>query len=228
MPPPRIESLVFEQCKNVIIFACQFDTREFSRQWFLEYQVHGFEYVEDAVLKRQAEFFAGRLCAKHALAYWGIDGAVERHVNRAPIWPVGMIGSISHSGNYAMAIVIPEVHAELVGIDCEKRIDGTRARELANTVFTLGEYAMSARLGLSFADFFVLSFSAKESLYKALYPKVARFFGFNAAELIDVCLTSGVFQLRLTQDLAADWLKGRVFVGYFKFTESHIISLLVE
>lgn len=228
MPPPRIEALVFEQCKNLTIFACQFETREFSPQWFSEYQVQGLEHVRDAVLKRQAEFFAGRLCAKYALVYWGIVGVVGRHMNRAPIWPAGMIGSISHSGNYAMAIAIPKVQADLVGIDCEKRIDDTRARELAKTVLTHSEYGLSARSGLSFSDFFVLSFSAKECLYKALHPKVARFFGFSAAELIGLCPESGVFHIRLTEDLAADWSKGRHFVGYFKFTESHVVSLLVE
>src|SRR3979411_3554106 len=60
--------------------------------------------LRHAVESRQRELLAGRLCADFALRCLG---AASTHVamagDRAPVWPDGVVGSITHSGGFAAA-----------------------------------------------------------------------------------------------------------------------------
>ncbi|MEI8635195.1 hypothetical protein P4S72_30355 [Vibrio sp. PP-XX7] len=60
-----------------------------------------------AVLKRKCEFLAGRLCAKRAMAECGINAETTLGIgeHREPLWPEGVIGSISHCDTQAVAVV---------------------------------------------------------------------------------------------------------------------------
>ena len=52
-------------------------------------------------------------------------------------------------------------------------------------------------------------FSAKEALYKALFPRVGRFFGFDHAEIAEI--RPDGLALRLTKPLSTGWPAGCVF-----------------
>src|SRR5688572_21941564 len=56
--------------------------------------------------KRRRDFILGRNCARKALAALGHGNAViERRGNGAPLWPDGIVGSITHTSGYAAALV---------------------------------------------------------------------------------------------------------------------------
>jgi len=62
-------------------------------------------YLGRAVPKRVREFAAGRLCARRALAEFGIvDFAVEVADDRQPVWPASMVGSITHTAGFCAAV----------------------------------------------------------------------------------------------------------------------------
>jgi hypothetical protein len=62
--------------------------------------------LRNSVPKRQAEFVAGRICAREALTGWGHDNVVVGiGAHREPIWPQGLLGSITHCADYAAAVV---------------------------------------------------------------------------------------------------------------------------
>src|ERR1700716_1803425 len=62
--------------------------------------------LRHAVPNRQREFLAGRLCAAQALRCLGADSThVGMAGDRAPVWPDGVVGSITHSGGFAAAAV---------------------------------------------------------------------------------------------------------------------------
>ena len=64
--------------------------------------------IMKAVVKRRAEFFYGRLRAQAPLAALGFNGVtVGTGAMREPLWPEGVIGSITHSGDLAAAIALP-------------------------------------------------------------------------------------------------------------------------
>lgn len=132
-----------------------------------------------AVPKRRSEFLAGRLVAALALRQAGQPETVGR-AGRAPVWPAGVVGSITHSKDRAIAAVSTRYGG--VGLDCETLVSADRAMQLAAAIFSETE----ARLrpdALPFGTFFTLVFSAKEALYKALSPRLSRVPAFHEAVL---------------------------------------------
>ena len=60
--------------------------------------------VAGAVHKRQAEFAAGRTCARRAMAKLGVSiPALLLGANREPVWPRGIVESITHCSGYSAA-----------------------------------------------------------------------------------------------------------------------------
>ncbi|HWS28440.1 MAG TPA: 4'-phosphopantetheinyl transferase superfamily protein [Xanthomonadales bacterium] len=72
-------------------------------------------------LPRRREFLAGRLAAHAALAALGERGVVGR-LQRAPVWPQGCSGSISHANGWAVAVAASARHWQALGIDLEAPI----------------------------------------------------------------------------------------------------------
>ena len=69
-------------------------------------------------------------------------------------------------------------------------------------------------------------FSAKESLFKALYPYIGRYFDFSAASIIDFSNNNQSFELRLNQSLSKELVKGSRFKGYFSVESNHVLTLI--
>ena len=85
-----------------------------------------FEYPEEgrhlskAVPKRRNEFITGRRCAREALAQIGIEScALVPDENRVPEWPIGVVGSISHSVGLCCAIAAHADNKACLGVDIE-------------------------------------------------------------------------------------------------------------
>ncbi|MDZ7927163.1 MAG: 4'-phosphopantetheinyl transferase [Agrobacterium sp.] len=159
-----------------------------------------------AVPRRKAEFIAGRKCAAEAIRRLTgratFPGMAE---DRAPIWPEGVVGAISHSNGRAIAIAGSSLRFCGIGIDIEKILSEQEARDIAPMALTDNE---RRSLGNDIDPFMTgLIFSAKESLFKALYPSVRHLFYFEAAEL-SAYDGGGSASLRLTTDISGTWRKG--------------------
>ena len=70
-----------------------------------------------------------------------------------------------------------------------------------------------------------LTFSAKESLFKALYPIVQKRFYFEHAEVVEWD-ESGAVRLRLLTDLSSEWCYGKALVGQFVVADGQLLSLV--
>ncbi|MFB8828279.1 4'-phosphopantetheinyl transferase superfamily protein [Azotobacter sp. CWF10] len=70
-----------------------------------------------------------------------------------------------------------------------------------------------------------LTFSFKESLFKALYPLVRRRFYFEHAELLD-WTPAGTARLRLLEDLGPDWPAGSLLEGQFACEGERLLTLV--
>lgn len=123
--------------------------------------------VARAVAKRRREFAFGRACARAAL---GADVAIGVGQGGAPIWPAGVTGSITHTDDYAAAAVVRAGH---IGIDVESL---ARIAEIENLVERV---ALPSERDVPVG----VVFSAKESVYKCLYPTAGRFLEFQDVEL---------------------------------------------
>ncbi|SDG75736.1 enterobactin synthetase component D [Pseudomonas benzenivorans] len=179
------------------------------------------------VAKRQAEFLAGRLCAREALRRVTGRAAVPAiGADRAPQWPAGVVGSITHGSGWAGALVAQDSHWRGLGLDVEQPLPPARAERLAGEILTAAE--LRALQGLSpeqRAWRVSLTFSLKESLFKALYPLVLRRFYFHDAELLG-CVEDGGARLRLLLDLGADWPAGSELDGQFGECDGQLLSLV--
>lgn len=152
--------------------------------------------LADAGRKRKADHLAGRIAAFYALKALNITALPTIGTSGEPLWPAGVRGSISHSGCQAMAICREN---GLTGIDCETIINEAEARDIQDGAIDRHEAALLANSGYPFALAFTLVFSAKESLFKALYPQVQAWMGFDSARV--TALTADTLTLTLTRDM---------------------------
>lgn len=178
-------------------------------------------YLEKAVLKRQALWLAGRWCACQALQGAGcetlqIPGSGLRG---EPLWPEGWIGSISHSDTHISAAVASKPDWGILGLDNQPLIPLTTAVCMRISVEAERQHVPA---GMSEQLWYTLIFSAKESLFKALYPQGKRYFGFNAARLEKV--THNNLQLCLLQDLGAKWKASQRVTGCWNVQEGQVFT----
>lgn len=148
--------------------------------------------LSNACLKRRREYLAGRHCAGKAirlLAEAHRDLSARQFVGRkadgSPDWPSGITGSITHSGDYAGAVVGRTTQYASVGLDVERRFDAAQTRRLYARILTdaCRESAASESCDLSLEDTASLFFSAKEAVYKCLSPLSPGFLDFSDIEL---------------------------------------------
>ncbi len=159
--------------------------------------------LQQAVPKRQAEFLAGRLCAHHALARLnGPTASIPAGKDRAPQWPAGYVGSITHSDTRAAAIVGHASHFSGLGIDHEEIMEPALAEKLQRSILLPQETPLRPQ-SLTFAAFTSLVFSAKEALYKATYPLIGKMFGFHDVALLR--LTPTHLHFAMHADTLPDW-----------------------
>lgn len=178
------------------------------------------------VAKRQTEYLAGRLCAREALrlalGQAAVPGSGE---DRAPQWPAAAVGSISHGAGWAGAVVAPRSACLGLGLDVEALMPEARAERLAGEILTLPELERLATLTpAQRAERITLTFSFKESVFKALYPLVRQRFYFEAAELI--ALGDRHARLRLLHDLGAGWTAGRELCGQWCWLDGRLLTLV--
>jgi 4'-phosphopantetheinyl transferase EntD len=124
--------------------------------------------VQRAVEKRRREFAAGRACARKALEHFGIcNYPILVAPNRAPVWPPGVVASITHCDAFVGVAMARQGRICGIGVDAE------RARPLAPD---LVELICSAReqewiravAPPAYTSWPKLLFSAKEATYKCL------------------------------------------------------------
>lgn len=120
---------------------------------------------------RRIDFVAGRACAHDALQQLGrADGSVGRGRKGEPLWPQGVVGSITHCTDFWAAAVAPASEFTGLGIDAERT--DAMTREVANIVCTPTERHLLESVEEDlYLPLLTLLFSAKESAYKCLYPQ---------------------------------------------------------
>lgn len=132
---------------------------------------------------RRTAFVAGRTAAHAALAELDRDApSILAGPMRQPLWPSGIAASLSHAGDVAVAMAAPLEHTGGVGIDIEV---ARPAPELWDQVPLPAERRWLQAIGdpAERDRALVALFSAKEALYKAFFPRVGSWFGFEAVVL---------------------------------------------
>lgn len=156
--------------------------------------------------KRRREYATGRCLARDALRRLGVEGFdLVNGEDRAPIWPEGIAGTITHSDTRAVVAVGRRARIGTVGLDIEHR-EGL-ARPLWRMTLLPAEVAfLDARRADERERWALIVFSAKEALYKAQYPVSGEYMGFSAlrVELApdpDAPLSRGAIRCEFQRDV---------------------------
>jgi 4'-phosphopantetheinyl transferase EntD len=123
------------------------------------------------------EFTTARCCARQALRKLGLPAsAILRGPNGEPLWPPGVVGSITHCQAYRAAAVATQLDVLTLGIDAE--IHDELPAGVFDQVVIHQEQAWlkQAPDGVHWDR---LLFSAKESVYKAWFPLTGEWLGFK-------------------------------------------------
>ena len=165
--------------------------------------------VAGAVEKRRHEFAAGRGCAHRALERLGAPaGPIPAGDRGEPVWPTGVVGSITHCHGYRGCAVARAADLAAIGIDAEPH--EPLPEGLAERVAGVEERSRLAELARAepAIAWDRLLFSAKESVYKAWYPLTERWLGFDDA-VLTIDPVGRTFSARLRVPGPVDAFEGR-------------------
>lgn len=211
--------------RSIDVCVVKFDTSQFLldskiSQW-LPVQ------IRQAHHKRQAEFIAGRVAAHYSMSAIGQYQGVEINPDRSPLFPEALKGSISHSQNLAIAATIPSeaIPDTYLGIDIQHWFSSEETDDVATLVCKDVEIERLQDTHLSYQQKVTLLFSAKEALYKAIYPQVKEVLDFDVVELIDVKAHSLHFA-------CSDYLAVKGFphqlVCHHQLHDTHVVALALS
>ncbi len=153
--------------------------------------------IATSVQKRRNEFTTARVCARDALQKLGVPPAPILTGERGePLWPAGVLGSITHCHGYRAAVLARAQDMLALGIDAEPNAplpeglieDIARPEELPRLA--------SLRSRAPEVHWDRLLFSAKESIYKAWFPLTRRWLGFEDAT-VAIDPDAGTFHAQL-------------------------------
>jgi 4'-phosphopantetheinyl transferase EntD len=174
--------------------------------------------------RRYAEFLHGRACARLALAQLGLaHSAVLPGANREPVWPDGIVGSISHAPGIAAAVVSWQSEFASLGLDVE-RASPLDAELLARVCRPdeIARWTEAAQPPLLLAK---LTFCIKEAAYKCCWPLCGEFLEFHDIEVSLDMDAARYGILSHTRQLPAD-LAARLY-GRFQITPSWLAASAV-
>ncbi len=176
--------------------------------------------------KRKEEFLLGRLCASRAYNDCTKKTLydLKNNSDRSPAWPSDVVGTISHNEFWVGAAVAKS--SELLGVGMDFEVMGRTRLELARQIRTPED--IKTHPHFSDEELLTLIFSAKETLYKTLYPQVKKFFGFEDAAVSKIDLDNRMFAIHLIRELNLNFgPKSRsTFEGRFTIDNKTCLTVL--
>jgi 4'-phosphopantetheinyl transferase EntD len=178
-------------------------------------------HIAGSVEKRKREFRAGRALAREALEKLGIGPcAIPVGPNREPIWPAMITGSISHCSSLGVVALGLRNAYKSIGVDIE--LNKPLPPDIPELIFTNHERnSLPGSTGIQNLD--TLTFSAKETVFKCLFPILGFYFDFK-----DVSLGFDTAEKRFTAHLPgriAEQIGRSQLVGHYHMSKSYILTL---
>ncbi|VAW95228.1 hypothetical protein MNBD_GAMMA22-7 [hydrothermal vent metagenome] len=202
--------------------ACEFLNESTSNLFVHEAEVKS---IQHASKKRVTEFLNARHCAHKALIKIGYtqNAAILQGTKGEPLWPKSIIGSITHCKGYYAAVVSFNKFIVGIGIDAELNMD--ISQKLILTTQTENEIFTNTKISNKSPNFFLnkLVFSAKESVFKFLFPIVKRYIKFKEIE-INLNINKKTFSvILLNSDISNDF-DVTLMIGKFDYDDNHIVT----
>lgn len=184
-------------------------------------------HIASAAPIRRAEFATVRHCARQALARLGKPtGPILPGRGRAPQWPTGTVGSLTHCHGYRAAAVASTQDIVALGIDVESHAplpDG-----VASLVTVAMEPLMLETLQQNFPALCwdKLLFSAKESIFKAWFPMMQGWLDFTECQVTIEPETGRFSGQLLVPGPVVNGRSLRRFEGRWSVSDHHICTVV--
>jgi len=157
-----------------------------------------YPYLANSTLSRKVEHHAGRICAEIANSIFNsnyrttTDASVKRGIFGEPIWPSGIVGSITHTQDFACAVSAPASMYYGIGIDSEKYTSEISCIDIAAFCLNSNERRYFSKISLqNYKKIIIIIFCIKEAFYKAIYTHINRSIDLSEIEVKNLNLTSG-------------------------------------
>lgn len=200
-----------------------------AEDWMWDTEVYPEEeaLIARAVMKRKREFRAGRHTAHKLLETLGYEQfRLVSGDHRQPLWPDGIVGSVSHTQGYCVCAVAPQQHITGIGIDVEQTqpVDEASLPLICNR----SELRMVELLQPESAfPLCKLIFSAKECVHKVYYPLNGYTLDFLDAE-ISVNIEQRSFTAKILNPEKNPPHPIRVLDGHFHFDEQYVYTAIIK
>jgi enterobactin synthetase component D len=172
---------------------------------------------------QRTQFLAARASARRLLRTFGFANAeITRNPDRSPGWPTGIVGSIAHSERYVFVAVARQDDVRGLGIDVETIISPEIHNEIGSVFLNNDEMSLVGNVDRPLAS--TICFSAKEALFKCLYPLVGRIFDFKDAEVTKLDYLTGELSIRLISAISDDFPSGFMIEGSFRYDDHNVFT----
>jgi 4'-phosphopantetheinyl transferase EntD len=186
------------------LFACDVAVacaapREMDDELYPDERAH----IASSVAKRRAEFGTARVVARRALAELGFPPmSLVPYPDRAPRWPEGVVGSISHCTGLCAVVVARSSFVQGLGLDveCAGQLDAALETTICTTAERqwLASYPPEER-----GHWAKMLFSAKEAFYKCQFPTTRTFLDYLEVD-VRINVEDGTFAVTCARS-GAQW-----------------------
>ncbi|EHX7012456.1 4'-phosphopantetheinyl transferase superfamily protein [Salmonella enterica subsp. enterica serovar Concord] len=198
-----------------------------SHEEFIRYNIPFPPGLMRASEQRQAEYLAGRLCARRLLQEFDTRlNAPLMAADRSPCWPSHYQGSISHDGQLAISVVTRAIYGR-VGADIESLTPKINPVTIKNLIGNTEEINRTISKGcMTEHQALILLFSAKESAYKALPHSLQQQADFLNLELNVINATSYLMTLRLRSTYSRVNPPEFILHGWYYYFQDRILTIV--
>jgi len=229
-----LEQKTFKLSNKLVLHWVEYDLDAYKRDLFSQFVITPPSELADWVKKRQAQFLAGRIAAKNSLPVDYKHQTVGIGQHREPLWPKGIMGSISHGKSISIALS-QEKNIGGIGVDIQTTFSDKEAKISRKIILnhTEKELLRENPFDLSHKQLLTLIFSSKESFFKAVFSQVGGYFDFKDVSVMSVDTQALqiriVTHIKLTEKITANqsyvidyqWInKNRVITSLIHTTES--------
>jgi enterobactin synthetase component D len=215
-----------------VCLQCQFNVDFYQDELFNEFNILFPKSLAKAVPKRKADFLAGRIIVREAMEIMALPIIdIPIGMNRAPYWPKGVAGSITHRGDQVFCLLSEKNNS--IGIDYEHLISDEDAADIQSSIVSKKEVSLLSEVSSDYNEVLTLAFSAKESLFKALYFSVKKYFNFLDVTIIsfqdkssDDSLSLPSLTLEINIDLNDDIRRGRAFKILYQWQDAGVLTFI--
>lgn len=218
--------VLLPECVSIVATG---EDRPVARHWPLEEAV-----IKHVSPERRVEFRTTRECARAALEGLGYTGVkIPCGAHREPIWPVGVVGSLTHCSGMRAAAVARSTKLRALGIDVEP--DSTLPSGVLDVIATEREVDMLPRLRSvdRTISWDRVLFSAKEAVFKAWFPVTGQWINYPDC-CLDIDPVSGSFSAHFVDDFRRSGVSAKDLVGRWSvrngmvFTAAHILATSLD